>query len=87
MRLLVAQQLEAGRDQQPDAELVGQRPAGDEHACLVPQQVGHPSLQGVHRGILAVDVIADDGIGHRLAHGRGGGGYGVRAQVDDVHDP
>ncbi|MNE50005.1 hypothetical protein D3C80_1445620 [compost metagenome] len=42
-------------------------------------------LQAVDRGIFAVDVIAQLGRQHGLAHARGWLGNGVAAQVDDGH--
>src|SRR4051812_1934576 len=45
------------------------------------EQLGYPSLQGVHGRILGVDVVADLGGRHRLPHPRGGFGQCVGSQV------
>ena len=49
------------------------------------ESLGRELLQAVHRRVLAVDVVADGGGRHRLAHGRRGAGHRVAAQVDHVH--
>ena len=72
----------AGLDQQPDAEQVGQRPAGAEQPGLVPEQVRDPLLQRADGRVLAVDVVAHRGGEHRGPHPGGGLGDGVGAQVD-----
>jgi hypothetical protein len=43
-------------------------------------------LQGIDGGIFAIDVIADLGIEHGLAHRARGPGDGIAAQVDPIHD-
>jgi hypothetical protein len=82
MAVGVAQDLLSGLADQPQADLVAHRPGGDEERRLVAEQVGDVLLQRVDRGVLAVDVVADLGLGHRPAHRRGGPGEGVRPEVD-----
>jgi hypothetical protein len=57
--LLVTDHLLAGRDQQPDAEQVGQRPGGGEQPGLVPEQQRDALLQRPDGRVLAVYVVAD----------------------------
>ena len=64
MGQLVAQELRAGRHQQADPQLVAQRPGGHEEPGLVAQHLGDPGLEGVDRGVLAVHVVTDHGLGH-----------------------
>ena len=45
-------------------------PRRHEQRRLVPEQRGDPLLERVDRRVLAVDVVADLGLGHRLAHRR-----------------
>ncbi|OEI67412.1 hypothetical protein Cus16_3012 [Curtobacterium sp. ER1/6] len=78
----VGQQFLAGGDVQPQPELVRHRAGGGEEPGLVPEQVRDLSLEGVRLRVLAEDVVADLGLGHRPAHRRGRAGDGVGAQVD-----
>ena len=64
---------------------VAHRPGGDEQAGLLAEQLGGALLEGVDRGVVAEDVVADLGVGHRPAHRRGWVGDGVAAQVDAGH--
>ena len=75
-----------GDDQRGDGQHVGHRAGGREERVLEAEQVGHPSLQGVDGGVLAVDVVAHLGLGHGTPHAGGGTGQGVGAQVDG-HGP
>jgi hypothetical protein len=50
----------------------------------VAEALGHRRLQPLDRRVLAPDVVADLGCGHGPAHGRGGPGEGVGAQVDVI---
>src|SRR5204862_112312 len=43
-------------------------------------------LQPIDGRILAVDVVADLGFGHRPAHLRRGCGHGVGTKIDRAHD-
>ena len=61
---LVAQELRAGRNQKADAQLVAHRPRRHEQPGLMAQQLGNPGLEGVDRGVLAVHVVTDHGLGH-----------------------
>ena len=78
----VAQQLSARLDQQAHAEDVGERSGGAPQPGLVAEQPRDPLLERVDGGVLAVDVVADLGGGHRLAHRGAGTGQGVGAEVD-----
>ena len=64
---------------------VAHRPRGDEQAGLLAEQLGGALLEGVDRRVVAEDVVADLGLGHRPAHRRGRVGDGVAAQVDPWH--
>ena len=81
VRLLVGDELLPGADVQPHAELVGQRPGRREEPGLVAEQVGDLLLERADRGVLAEHVVADDGVGHRLAHGGRRSRQGVRQEV------
>ena len=53
---------------------VALRPAGDEQPGLLAEQLGRALLERVDRRIVAEDVVADLGVGHRAAHlGRSAG--------------
>ena len=60
---------------------VGLGARGAKEGSLLAGQSGDPFLEGVDRGVLAVDVVADRGFGHGLTHGRCGLGDGVAAEV------
>ena len=64
---------------------VALRAAGDVEAGLLAEQLGGLRLQGVDRGVLAVDVVADLGLEHGAPHLRRWQGNGVAPQVDDAH--
>ena len=64
---------------------VAHRPRGDEQAGFLAEQLGGAFLEGVDRRVVAEDVVADLGLGHRPAHRRRGVGDGVAAQVDPGH--
>ena len=64
---------------------VAHRPGGDEQAGLLAEQLGGAFLEGVDGRVVAEDVVADLGLGHRPAHRRRGLGDGVAAQVDPGH--
>ena len=70
-------------DERADAEHVRHRARRAEQPGLVPEQLGDVRLERVDGRVLAVDVVADLGVGHGLAHAGGGPGDGVGAQVDD----
>ena len=60
-------------------------PDGDEQAGFLAEQLGRALLEGVDGRVVAEDVVADLGLGHRPAHPGGGLGDGVAAQVDPGH--
>ena len=78
----VAEQLIAGLGMNADGDLVGHRARGDEEGGLLAEQLGHLAFQGDDRGVLAVDVVADLGLGHRPSHRGGRFRDGVGAKVD-----
>ena len=57
--------------------------ARHEQAGLLAQERGGAGLELVDRGVVAEDVVADPGRGHRAAHGLGGVRDGVGAEIDD----
>ena len=60
-------------------------PLRDEQAGLLAEQLGGALLEGVDRRVVAEDVVADLGVGHRAAHRGGRMGDGVGAEVDTGH--
>ena len=64
---------------------VAHRPAGDEQAGFLAEQLGGALLERDDRRVVAEDVVAELGLGHRAAHRRRGVGDGVAAQVDPWH--
>jgi len=86
VRLDVGEQLLAGADEELQADLVGHGPGRGEHGRFLAEQGGGFGFEGVHRGVLAVDVVADVGGRHGFEHARGRAGHGVGTEVDD-HDP
>ena len=83
VRLRVADQLLPRLHVHAQPELVGERAGGGEQAGVLAEQVGHALLERVDGRVLAVDVVADLGVGHRRAHACGGTGDGVAAQVHE----
>ena len=63
-------------------ELVAARAAGHEETGLLAQQRGDPRFKGVDAGIVAVAVVPNLRGGHGGAHGLGGLGHGVAAEID-----
>ncbi len=61
---------------------VAHRAARHEQAGLLAQERGGTGLELVDRGVVTEDVVADPGSGHRAAHGVGGVGDGVGAEID-----
>ena len=51
-----------------ERDLVRHRARRHVERGLLAEQLGDALLQRVHRRVLAVDVVADVGVGHRLAH-------------------
>ena len=89
----VAQQVAAGAGQhhvavageRADRRLIGHRAARHEQCRRHAEALRGDRLQAVDGRILAVDVVADLGRGHRRAHRRGRAGDGVAPQVDGLH--
>ena len=52
---------------------VAHRAAGDEQAGLLAEQLGGALLEGDDGRVVAEDVVADLGVGHRAAHRRRSG--------------
>ena len=57
-------------------------PLDDEQAGLRAEELGGAFLERADGRVLAEDVVADLGLGHRATHGRGGQGDGVGPEVD-----
>ena len=57
-------------------------PDGTKMAASLPTRSAKRVLEGVDRRVLAVDVVADLGVGHGLAHLGGRPGDGVGSEVD-----
>ena len=74
--------LAAGARLEVDGELVAHRAGGDEERGRELEHRGGQLLEPADGRVLAVDVVADLGLGHGTAHGRGRAGHGVGAQVD-----
>ena len=72
----------AGGGQHPEGDLVGHRAGGHEHGRGLAGERGVAVLQPEDRGVVAEAVVADLGVGHGGAHGRGRAGDGVAPQVD-----
>ena len=60
-------------------------PEGTNSAASLPQHRGDLALELDHGRVVAVDVVADHGRGHRLAHRGRRAGDGVGAKVDRAH--
>ena len=82
VRVGVEQHLRARRRVHPDRRLVRHRPAREEEPRLLAEQLRDARLEAPHRRIAIEDVVAHLGVGHRAAHGGGGTGDGVGAEVD-----
>src|SRR5207253_3562396 len=83
MRGAVEDHLVAVRpDVQPDRDLVAQRPGGEEQRRLLAEQLGDTVLQRVHRGVEETLLVADLGLGDRLAHPGRGARLRVGVEVD-----
>ena len=65
-----------------DGDEIAHGAGGHEEAGFAAEDFGGAGLQLVDRGILAVDVVADDGFGHGAAHLGRGARDGVAAEVD-----
>ena len=80
--------LRAGDDLLATAEMghhrreIAHRPARDEEAGLLAEELRGAFLEGDDGRVVAEDVVAEFGLGHRPAHGVGGPRNGVAAEVD-----
>ncbi len=81
----VADHLTAREAVQVEGDLIAHRPRGDEEPGLLPHRRRPLFLQGADRRVLAEDVVADLGLGHRPPHLGVGTGHGVGAEVEDAH--
>ncbi|MNQ82446.1 hypothetical protein D3C85_974970 [compost metagenome] len=73
--------LAVGVQRQLVAEVAGRH---EQRGFLAEDACGQ-RFQLAHGGVVAVDVVADHGVEHGLAHGEGGLGYGVAADVKHGH--
>ena len=74
-----------GRVWARDRGLVSHRPRRDVHRRLLAQHAGRLGLERDDGGVLAPDVVAHLGLGHRPAHLRRRPRDGVGAEVDGSH--
>ena len=65
-----ADDLAAARDVRHDPDEVAHRAARDEQSRLGAQQLGGALLERADGRVLAEDVVAELGLGHRATHGR-----------------
>ena len=84
MRRLADDYFFAARAMRHETEQIGLCPGHAIQRRLKTQQGGGVHLQGIDGRIFAIDVIADFGVAHGLAHLRGGAGDGVAAEIDEV---
>src|SRR6185295_2275424 len=82
MAPLLEDDLLPGAGVDADGDLVALRPRGNEDRGLHPEALGDACLEPAHGWVLAVDVVAHLGLGHRAAHARRRAGDGVGAEVD-----
>ena len=66
-----------------DADQVAHGATGYEDGRFLAQDLGRHRFQAVDGRILAVDVVAQRGAGHRLSHGGSRHGHRVGPHVDD----
>ena len=64
---------------------IAHRAAGNKQPGLFADASRGQSFQFVDGRVLAIDVVADAGAGHRLAHRRRRPTDGVRPEVDSIH--
>jgi hypothetical protein len=84
VRVRLADHLAAGGGEGPQQHLRRHDPGGGQHRGLAAEPTRDLLLERPDRGILAVDVVPDLGLGHGAPHPRRRPGHGVAAQVDDV---
>ena len=68
--LATGDRLLAAREVGQLGDEVAHRPGGDEQAGLLAEQLGGALLEGDDGRVVAEDVVADLGLGHRAAHRR-----------------
>jgi hypothetical protein len=78
----VADDLITGLGVGADGGLVGHGAGRDEAGGFFAHEFGDAVLEADDGGVITQDIIPDLGIGHGLAHGGGGAGDGVAAEVD-----
>ena len=59
-------------------------PVGTNSAGFLAEDLGRALFQPIDGRVFAIDIVADFGLRHGAAHGRGGAGDGVAAKID--HD-
>ncbi len=65
-----------------DGDLIAHGAGRDEEGGLALEDLGGGALEAIDGGVFGVDVVADLGRGHGLAHGGGGLGDGIAAKID-----
>ena len=85
VRLLADQVLVAALAVAHDRAQIALRARGHEERGLEAELAGDALLQGVDGGVVAEHVVAERRAQHRVAHGGGGAGDGVAAQIDGCH--
>jgi hypothetical protein len=83
--VLAGQHHVAGPGVDRDGGLVGHGAAGDEERRRLAQQLRRHGLEPVHGGVFEVDVVADLGLDHCLAHGGRREGDRIAAQIEGLH--
>ena len=78
----LADDLLAGAGVEADGDLVAHGAGGDEDGGFPGEDLGGARFEVVDGWVFGVDVVADLGVRHGLAHGRGGLGEGVAAEID-----
>ena len=82
VRAVADDHLVAGLGMGAQRDLVRHRAARHEQRGLEAEQLGDALLEPTDRRILAVDVVADLGIGHRVPHRGSTDGDGIASKVD-----
>ena len=82
VRLGVQEDLVAAPRVRAQAAWLAIVPEGKKSAASLPSRLGGLAPRGGDRGIVAEDVVADLGLGHRAAASSAGPGHRVAAQVD-----
>ena len=85
VRVFPGEQHVAGLRQRAQRRLIPHGSGGDEERRGLAEQLGGARLQPIDARVFAVDVVADLGARHRLAHRRRRPGHGIAAQVERAH--